>query len=160
MQHHGTPTRLLDVSCSPWVALWFALESGTGDASIDAFDADAIISANTKADIDPRMLIFGKAHRTQRLLVYEPSRSSRRLMAQQGLFLVPTRINTPFSTALAHYPDCQKRWIIPAHLRLEGLRRLRSMNIGGHTLFPGLDGFARQLRFQPLEQAKRSKRLS
>jgi len=41
-----------------------------------------------------------------------------------------------------------KKFIIPASLRLEGVRRLRNMNITAASLFPGLDGFSRSLKDQ------------
>src|SRR5207302_2041956 len=40
MQHHGAPTRLLDWTRSPFVAVWFALSSnaGGGDAALWVID--------------------------------------------------------------------------------------------------------------------------
>ena len=38
-----------------------------------------------------------------------------------------------------------EKWVIPAGLKLEFLRKLRAMNSAAHSLFPGIDGFGRSL---------------
>ena len=38
MQHYGAPTRFLDVTISPHIAVYFALEQGNGDCAVFAFD--------------------------------------------------------------------------------------------------------------------------
>lgn len=46
MRHHGVPTRLVDFTESPMVALYFALETeGDGDFAVWAFDRDALIDS-------------------------------------------------------------------------------------------------------------------
>jgi hypothetical protein len=52
-----------------------------------------------------------------------------------------------------------RKFVIPARLRYEGVERLRRMNITTSSLFPGLDGFCRSLRFQVLEPVKRQRLL-
>lgn len=88
--------------------------------------------------------------------VFNPEYGNERLFMQQGLFLVPSRIDSAFDRLLKDYQDfadndvCIK-YIIPAELRLSGLERLKNMNITSATLFPGIDGFSKSLKFQVLE---------
>ena len=82
---------------------------------------------------------------------------SERLVAQQGLFLVPSTNYETLDSLLAYYGlegKACKKLVIPDTLRFSGVERLRRMNITAATLFPGMDGFCRSLRFQILESTK------
>jgi hypothetical protein len=159
MQHYGAPTRLFDVTFSPHIATYFALEAGSGECSVFAFNHTAMkkINRETMNAKDFKSLkqkIF--TSKDTFLIVFDPENGNERLVIQQGLFLVPSQIDQPFQDILGNYavflnePIC-KKFVIPAHLRLEGMERLRRMNITSATLFPGIDGFCRSLRFQILE---------
>lgn len=167
MQHYGAPTRLLDVTLSPHIATYFALESGSDEACIFAFNNveiknvnQSILQTNTYRKMQEK--IFSRDERF--ITVFEAEEGNERQVIQQGLFLVPSRIDVPFQELLADYPQfsddniCLK-YIIPPKLRFSGLERMRRMNITAATLFPGLDGFCRSLRFQVLETAQSQKLL-
>ena len=77
-----------------------------------------------------------------------PAAQNERLSAQQGLFLCPSKIGTPFMEQLEALMDRTKQeWIVkivvPRSLREEALRRLLQMNIHHLSLFPGADGLGR-----------------
>jgi len=85
-----------------------------------------------------------------------PFKLNERLVVQQGVFLCPGDVGTPFMENLKAVVDsCDPqphplviRYQItddPA-VRRDILRHLLRMNISRATLFPGLDGFARSLR--------------
>ena len=46
-------------------------------------------------------------------------------------------------------PDMVK-YIIPKKLRYSGLKKLNQMNINAANIYPGLDGFCKTMRRQPL----------
>jgi len=112
-----------------------------------------------------------------KVVAVRPWRLNQRLILQQGWFLCPLgRDISSFEHCLcktfglpgSHLPaktqfyekdalidgfrppsGCIRliKFIIPYSERLEALRDLRAMNITAATLFPGLDGFARSLKY-------------
>jgi FRG domain len=166
MQHHGAPTRLLDLTWSPYVAAFFALERATGDAAVWALNPAPIsyAAAVTLRDgptihpqaMDPRER--GPLHRyflseeIPCLWIGEPYIMNPRLTAQSGTFAVPGTLSQPVEAILSRYPaprDTLVKLILPrAQVREKGLRELYRMNITHATLFPDLDGLARSLAYE------------
>lgn len=167
MQHYGTPTRLLDVTLSPHNATFFALEEGIEDCCVFAFNHAEIKKINKiilKKDTykEVQEEIFKSSDRF--ITVFNPEYGNERLVPQKGLFLVPSQVNESFENLLADYPqfadsDICIKYVIPAKLRYQGLERLQRMNITAATLFPGIDGFCRSLRYQVLETTQSQKLL-
>ena len=108
------------------------------------------------------------------VVLVEPYQMSERLAAQQGLFLFPLNIALPFEKNLAAIlelpPGCFAetstrdyddgddlpfetifhkvlKIVLPREIRKHAMKDLRQMNITSASLFPGLDGFARSLRW-------------
>lgn len=168
MQHHGTPTRLLDWTYSFFVALFFAIENAEEDAAVFAIDArwcnrksrsllpDSEASAHLIAG-DPYVTSSATfrslfARSAEQPLVYRVNsfQLNPRLAVQQGLFLCPGAIECGFEENLGVLmgddgPCPVRKWIIPTSLHRPLLRELAYMNIGRHSLFPGLDGLAQSL---------------
>lgn len=101
----------------------------------------------------------------------EPDRLHMRLTMQQGFFLCPTNLLVPFEASLAatldldpstSYTLAEIGWdefdqrcgeygavkiVLPRTIHKTAIEDLHRMNIGASTLFPGLDGFARSMRY-------------
>ena len=153
MQHFGCPTRLLDVTSSPYIALYFALEQGHGDAAVYAFNHGEFRHIDVK-DLGKEYYkdVLGNIKGDKAFVIpYEPKQANERLVAQQGAFLVPSNNYETIEAIVSVYDTKEaidKKFVIPARLRLEGLKKLRRMNITAASLFPGLEGFCRSLRDQ------------
>ena len=175
MQDYGAPTRLLDWTRSPYVALYFVVEKKVAKkpAAVWAIDCDWALkeSAKTCDQFDPDLShaeLSAKMSRyvNERLagetafcnphgVVFptHPNRVNERMAAQQGLFLCSERNYPPFDIALATMimhdknPDKPpvRKLIVRPQERIEFLKQLRRMNITAASLFPGLEGFARSL---------------
>lgn len=166
MQHHGTSGRLLDWTCSPYIGAHFAVESGHNDCCVYALkhrvftdiDSDHFDDANYK-----KKAFSDQRGRKSFFFPYEPNLNTERLVAQQGLFLVPSTNYETIDQILSHYDVgdgiCIK-YILTKSVRFEAIRRLRMMNISAATLFPGIDGFCRSLKYNILETSRRLQRMS
>jgi hypothetical protein len=146
MQHHGAPTRLIDFTWSPYVAAFFALERAAEEAAVWALHP-----ARMKNITSAPNLPFGSGSKAE-LWYGEPFILSRRLVAQQGTFIIASSLDEPIDElikSLKGPEDILVKFVLPvAQTRAEGMRSLYRMNITQATLFPGLDGLARSMAYE------------
>jgi len=159
MQHYGAPTRLLDFSFSPYVALFFALETGEEDAAVYCVNHNAIRNDDDEYFGKDRLEVYSRVLQPKSekddpcLFAFEPTFSNQRLLSQQGLFVATNTLEISHGKILSDYEVKEEdviKIIIPAKHRFEGLRKLNKMNINSANIYPGLDGFCKSMRRQPV----------
>ncbi|MFM5839996.1 FRG domain-containing protein [Aeromonas rivipollensis] len=145
MQHYSAPTRLLDWSCSPWVALYFACCEGESDGAIFISDFEKINKeANKKIEAAgkefyPLTIDLESPNILQSITSYN---TNERIEAQQGRFLVCTNPLIDHEKLLNEF-DGLRKITIPQNMKQEIMNELYHMNITARTLFPGIDGLGK-----------------
>jgi len=167
-QHHGLPTRLLDWTYSPYVALHFAtqnLESYDSDGVIWGLNYTAlnqVLPASMKKVIEREesntftadMLnsVCGNLDELQALeeeefLVFlEPPSLDNRIVNQYALFSLLSNSHTLMDDFLEKHSEFYFKIVFPGELKWEIRDKLDQANITERVLYPGLDGLSQWLK--------------
>jgi hypothetical protein len=165
-QHHGLPTRMLDWTFSPTVALHFvtadlALFDRDGVMwSVDYARAHELLPARLKtvldregADVFTTELLHEEVETLDALeelgefaLFVEPPSFDQRIVNQYALFSLMSRADTSLDAWLESQPELWRRIVVPSELKWEVRDKLDLANVTERVLFPGLDGLSRWLK--------------
>jgi hypothetical protein len=166
-KHHGLPTRLLDWTYSPYVAMHFATENFRQfdedgaiwcvdfrksnemlpkplRAILDMHDAN-IFTTEMLHEVAQTLKEFEALAKKDFVLFFEPPSLDERIVNQFALFSLPSTAATSLEEILHQREATYRRIIIPAALKWEVRDKLDQANITERVLFPGLDGISRWL---------------
>ena len=184
MQHYGSPTRLLDFTFNPAAALYFALREARKDSgpySIHALHIDSVRKGARKARINlpqyqnstpplnPSKEEYGigdKPTEVDFVGFFDGTKLNPRQEAQDGLFMVPSRINLDIEdwlnknlvTVKATKPHNSPwvEFVFPNEndSYYKVVNHLVQVGMTAKRLFPGLEGISESMKHSWLEVAK------
>lgn len=162
MQHHGSPSRLLDWTSSIYVAAYFSVvDDWDSDGAIWLFHPKTLIDQliGDLSLLSRAKTIFGRltGHPSEfeSFALFRPAKPSHRMVVQQGYFLYHRKLLVNIADTIdirlagvhaSGGEEVYRKIVIPRELKPLILRHLRVMNITAAALFSGVDGLGFSVR--------------
>lgn len=159
-QHYGVPTRLLDWSENPFIALYFALSSSRTEETACLWILDPVLwtrrslnnpgLARIPDPIDNALTRFMEsldddlAPPVDPIAIYS-NHTNPRIVAQRGTFTIFGRGTQPMEQ-VGYARECLKCFVIPPEIKPELYRKLLSIGYTHSVIYPDLSGLGVELK--------------
>jgi FRG domain-containing protein len=165
-QHRGLPTRLLDWTYSPLVALHFATASLSVEQDgcvwmLNFVEANRFlpprltrlmkgegadtVTVDMLSALAADLRGFDRLSQKPFVVFLDPPSVDPRIVNQCALFSLMSRVDASLDDWVTAHPTLARRVLVPGSLKWEIRDRLDQANITERVLYPGVDGLSRWL---------------
>ena len=147
-QHKGLPTRLLDWSKNPLVAIFFACSEN--------FDFDGklfTLTTGINNIYDSIESAFDSEKEIQEIIeLYNPRNVDNRVLNQSAIVSIHYDGQVSFDCCQNKNSFTLKETVIPSKSKRKILRELEVLGINYYTIYPDLDGLSKKISFDYFKQ--------